>query len=162
MSEEVCTTSFYPMQAYTHTKQSTEGAANLEFAPVGCLMLPSGLAHCSRPKPELLGPAKTEPWPAASSVSCADSLGCKGGSLASKARGPSAARPSGLPFVGLLEGDAVGLVSAFCTLSIGALGCASAMFPKLDSANGFAKTGNADGADADTAVGESCLEAVGW
>ena len=108
----------------------------------------------------LLGPANTEPCPAASSVNCADSLGCKGGSLASKAKG--AAPPSGLPFVGLLEGEAEGLMSAFCTLSIGALGRASAMFPKLVSANGFAKTGKADGADADTAVGDMWLEAVGW
>lgn len=123
-------------------------------------MLPSGLAHCNRPKPPLLGPANTEPWPAANIVSCADSLECKGGSLASKANGASA-RPSGLPFTGLLEGEPVGLMSALCTLSTGALGRASAMSPKLDWANGFAKTGKADGADADTAVGESWLEAVG-
>ena len=134
----------------------------LEFAPFGCLMLPSGLAHCKRPKPVLLGPANTDPCPAASNVSCAESLGCKGASLASKARGASAARPSGLPFVGLLEGDAEGLMSAFCTLSIGVLGRVSAMFSKLDSANGFAKTGNADGADADTAVADMWLETVGW
>ena len=124
-------------------------------------MLPSGLAHCRRPKPLLLGPAKMEPWPAANSVSCADSLGCKGGSLASKANGESAC-PSGLPFVGLLEGEAVGLMSAFCTRSIGAFGRTSDMSPKLDWANGFAKTGNAGDADADTALSELELEAAGW
>ena len=109
----------------------------------------------------LLGPAKIEPWPAANSVSCADSLGCKGGSLASKASGASAC-PSTLPFVGLLEGEAEGLISALCTRSIGAFGCARDMSPKLDWANGFAKTGSADGADAEAAASESWLKAVGW
>lgn len=109
----------------------------------------------------LLGPAKIEPWPAANSVSCADSLGCKGGSLASNASGASAC-PSTLPFVGLLEGEAEGLISALCTRSIGAFGCARDMSPKLDWANGFAKTGSADGADAEAAASESWLKAVGW
>ena len=133
-----------------------------EFAPFGCLMLPSGLAHCSRPKPVPLGPANMEPWPAANSVSCADSLGCKGGSLASKASGASVC-PSGLPFVGLLEGEAAGLMSALCTRSIGAFGCARDMLsPKPDWANGFAKIGNADGAEAEAAACASWLSADGW
>ena len=131
--------------------------AEADLAAFGCLMLPSGLAHCKRPKPPLLGPAKREPWPAASRVSCADSLGCKGGSLASKASGASAC-PLGLPFVGLLDGEAEGLISAFCTRSIGAFGCTSDMFPKPDSANGFAITCNAGDGDAY----ESRLKADGW
>lgn len=107
-------------------------------------MLPSGLAHCSKPPPQL-GPAKRDPWAAASRVSLADSLGCKGGSLASKAKGASVC-PLGSPLVGLPEGEPEGLMSAFLTLSTGALGRAKDMSPKPE-AKGFARTDSADGAE---------------
>ena len=67
------------------------------------------------------------------------------------------------PLVGLPEGEPEGLISAFWTLRIGALGRARDMSPKPE-ANGLASTGNAGAEDVVVKESKSTLEPAweGW